>query len=230
MKPNEAKVYFALLELGSATVGQVATLSVIPRSSAEVILKRLTEKGLAFTFRKKQSLLFGAHDPRKVLAGYEEKTKLLAKAVPTLNSLYGSSKHEAKVRYYEGMEGLRTVLREVYSEAQELLAFGSADEIYRASGDFMKEFVKQRVERRIPLRAIILNTPFGEMRKDKDAKELRHTKLIPVNSAFDSGLIQIWENKIAIYSFKPEITALVIESPVTQQTLSLFFNELWEKI
>jgi len=53
LNKKQAKVYLAVLELGSATVNIISNKSGIARSSCYDILNSLIKKGIASSFKKK---------------------------------------------------------------------------------------------------------------------------------------------------------------------------------
>ncbi len=228
LKPKEAAIYLAALELGSGSVQKIAEKAGVVRSTTYEILETLREKGLVSTFLKKHVRYFSAEDPDQVWEWAQRKVDILKEAVPELTKLAGSARHRPGVRFYEGKEGMKLILREIIREADELLGFVSADDLFRELPDF-NTFVSERLQKRIPARIISRDSPKAQERKKLGPQHLREVRIIPASNEFH-GLIYIWKNKIAYFSFEQDYVAVVIESGILAQTQRVLFENLWNTL
>src|SRR3989338_7658914 len=80
LKEKQAQVYLACLEVGSGTVLQIAQRASMPRSTTELELNHLLDKGLVSMYKKKSVKYFSADDPHVLLNTLEEKTELIQRA------------------------------------------------------------------------------------------------------------------------------------------------------
>ena len=79
------------------------------------------------------------------------------------------------------------------------------------SKDWMDDYIKRRVKKRIRLRVI---APFSEdaiLFQQKDTKELRETVIIPKKEWNFSGDLEIYGNKVAIISYPENCMSVIIE-------------------
>src|SRR3989344_4425511 len=84
LKPKEAKIYLALLELGEASVVQIAKSAGIKRTTVYNILPDFINRGLAAsTFKKKRKVYF-IEDPRSLKNDVKEKESVIDKVMPEL--------------------------------------------------------------------------------------------------------------------------------------------------
>jgi len=226
---KQAKIYLACLELGSAPVQKISQKSALPRSTCYEILEFLKQQSLVSVFSKKKTKYFSAADPKEVISSAKEKVGLLEQALPEFEAVYGQAKNRPTVRFYQGEAGMKTILKEILAEAKELLAFNHAEDLFAVLGDYWSEFVKQRMAKKIPVRVILRDTEKGRERQSLGLKELRDVKLIPASYQFH-GVIFIWSKKIAMFSFKKDLVALVIESEELTNVQRALFNNLWENL
>lgn len=224
---KEASLYLAALELGSASVQKIAGKAGVVRSTGYEVLEVLRGKGLVTTFLKKRVRYYSAEDPNQVRQLAESRLDTLKDALPELNALAGKTRHRPSVRFYEGTEGMRTILKEILAEASELSAFGAAEDLFKEFSDFRTFFVKERVQRKIPIRVIHRDSPTARERQRLGPSELREVRIIP-NTYPYHGIIYIWKNKIAMFSFQNNYVAIVTESRELADMQRALFNNLWE--
>src|SRR3989338_463264 len=69
LSKNETKVYLALLEIGAATAGEIASQAKIHRTNVYDAMERLLEKGLVtFTTDDHDSRVFDATSPENLIS------------------------------------------------------------------------------------------------------------------------------------------------------------------
>lgn len=119
---GEAKVYLALLKLGSSTSGPIIEKSGVANSIVYRILDSLIEKGLASYITIEKIRYFQAAEPQRILDYIEEKKEKLNKSkdiinkmIPALMSI-GSEKKESSVRLFKGFKGFQTAWELQYSK------------------------------------------------------------------------------------------------------------------
>jgi len=112
---GEIKVYFALLELGSSTIGPILERSDVTKSIIYRILKRLIDKGLVSHIIRDKTKHFQAAPPQKLLEYIDKKQSQIKKnrekvekLIPELVLKQNFTKlSEATI--YEGFKGIMTV-------------------------------------------------------------------------------------------------------------------------
>ncbi len=223
---REALLYLATLELGSAPVQKIAEKSGLVRSTAYEVLERLRVKGLVSTFLKKKIRYFSAEEPNQVVNFAESRLATLKEALPELNALVGKNRRRPTVRFYEGKEEMLLIFAEIVAEADTLLGYSSTDDLFREMGEAHKEFLAARIAKKIPLRVILRDTPFGRERQRRGRAELRDARLMKAEPAFH-GQLYIWKNKIAQLSFRDDFVAVVTESKELADMQRALFENLW---
>jgi len=118
---GEAKVYMALLALGSSTVGHIIEKSGISASKVYNVLDRLINKGLASMIVQDKNKVFSATTTEKILDYLdEEKQKIeknkenAKKIIPLLNITKESAITKPVVELSKGRKGAEAFYDEVY--------------------------------------------------------------------------------------------------------------------
>lgn len=119
---GEIKVYLALLELGSSTIGPILEKSRITKSIIYRILDRLIEKGLVSYITKEKTKYFQAATPNKLLDYVDTREQLLEANKKKIQDLLPelmlkqtlAKKSEANM--YEGFKGLMTAYENRYQK------------------------------------------------------------------------------------------------------------------
>ena len=119
---NEAKVYVALLELGSTPAGPLIKKAKMFRAAVYDLLEMLIEKGLVSYVIKANRKYYEAHDPERLLEYIEsrkqeldEKREELEKILPSLRLMKKLSK-EQEASIYEGKKGLKSIYEDILKE------------------------------------------------------------------------------------------------------------------
>jgi len=224
---KQAKVYLACLELDSATVQKISQKAGLVRTTVYEVLEILRQKGFINTFLKKRIKYFNAEDPRQVVRFAQNKVDALKNTLPELEGIAGQSRNRPSLRFYQGKDGMKLILEEILNEAKELIAFGSAEDLFRELGDYFPKFVEQRIKNKIPLRVILQDSEKARERKRLGPEQLRQVKLI-ADKYGQHGLIYVWKNKVAMFSFIHDFVAVVVESHELAELQNALLNNLWD--
>lgn len=227
LSDKEAKVYLACIEKGSSPVSHIAESAKINRVTTYSILEKLIQKGLVSFFSKKKIKYFTAADPEIVVEEYEKRAKELKSVLPDLKRLTGQTQHP-QIRFFEGIEGIKTIYADTLTSKSEILNYSNSNEIRKHWPDYDEEYVKKRAKKKIFLRGVAPKDRAGEKVHKEDAKYYRQMRLLP-ESQFDfSNEINIYDNKVAIISFKDELVGMIIESNEISNSQRAIFNMCWQ--
>lgn len=234
LKAKEAKIYLSALELGYASVLEIAKKAEINRPTAYVVLEALMKKGLISTFEKGKKRYFTAESPEKLkdIIKYEyielkQKEEDVKGLIPELNIMYNLGGEKPKVRFFEGKEGLRTIREDIIkSKVTSLDQIVPLDEVYRvlppSSTDHRKEMARKL--KNVPER-IIYTSKKGSFLGKKEGNKDR--KYVPLKKFPFSAEINIYGNKLAIATYKGKIIGVIIESKEIASTMKQIFELSW---
>src|SRR3989344_7028357 len=104
---NEAKLYLALLKLGSTTTGPLIKASGIYRVMVYDTLEKLMNLGLVTYSLKKNRKYFEAEKPLQLLELIKNKELTAKQIIPELEKLNVSKPLEQGAFLYEGWKGIK---------------------------------------------------------------------------------------------------------------------------
>jgi len=214
--------------MGSAPIVKIARRSGFTRSTCEAVLETLEKKNFVVLFRKKNVRYFSAEDPHKIILLSKQKTNMLERVLPQLLVMYGSSKNNPTVRHYQGKQGMKLILEEMLNEAKELKSIGSAEDLFKTLENY-PEFVKKRLNKKIPIKVILRDSKKARERKFFGPQELRQVKIISANYEYQ-GIIYLWNNKVAMFSFEKDLSALVVDSKAVADMQNALFEYIWDSL
>lgn len=227
---RQAKVYIACLELGVASVQEISRKVHIARSSCEATINQLLERGFVTSYQHKTVRKFSPVDPRQIVKVAEQKVGGLINALPDLTGIFLKNKTIPSVRLYEGKKAMESILEEILAEAKVLHGFGSADDLYDALGETFPEFRKRRIQKKIPARMILRNTAKARQRQKMGPQELREVRLLGDDTLDVSSLVFIWNDKVASFSLRQEMIAVIVESREMATGQMAMFDSLWKTL
>ncbi|HEX8974094.1 MAG TPA: helix-turn-helix domain-containing protein [Patescibacteria group bacterium] len=236
LSQKQAAVYFSLLQLGSGHIQDIAKKAGLKRTTTYSILDGLTQKGFVTVTKQGAHRLYSAEDPRKLpylfdseIQKIKQQQKNIIDALPELSSLYNAHATKPKIRFYEGIEGLKQVFNETLElkKGEEILAFSSAESIHTYLGhEYVSHYLAQRIKRGIVQRAIAEDSPEAREHQKNDKAELRKTRLVDKDKFPFSNEINIFKNKMAIVSYK-DLLGVIIESAEVSKTQKAIFELAW---
>jgi sugar-specific transcriptional regulator TrmB len=225
---KEQRFYLAALQMGSATVTDIATRAGISRTNGYDLLQRLERRGLLSQVQGNGARRIVAEDPKVLFDSWERTRGMLDSLVPELKSVFNGGLRKPRVRYYEGDAGIRRTLWATLECHQgPLCGILSMHELLEVPGQKeMKKFISERVRRNLPLKVLRSHSRETEAIWPTSVAEDRELRYVP--SAFDFGTTMfIHDNTVSYISSKRESYGLVIESEEHAQLHRSMFEALW---
>lgn len=242
LEENEAKVYQALLELGPSTVSQITKKAGVTRTFGYQILEKLSVYGLVNRVSGEGAKIrYSAEHPRNLMQfiqnrknQWERRLKDAEQRLPDLVSLFKVAEKPI-VKYQEGIEGVKNIYNQTLESKEEILSIldieGWDVPELRQWG---KEYNRERSQRKIKERILMLDTPQGREWMKKYHGSFKFTNYrwikperLPGIKEF-GGEINIYENKVVITLLKkPNLIGVMIESSVLANILRGMFELAW---
>ena len=127
--------------MGEGTLADLARKAQIKRTTLYDIVRNLKEKGLISTIRSGGRLIYMAEDPRTLEDRLEEQQSALGNMLPELLSIANALPRKPKVRYYEGIGGIKEVYRDILQYPdQKMYAWVSDSMITKFDDKFISEY------------------------------------------------------------------------------------------
>lgn len=232
LNEKESKVYLASLELGQSTVQDISKKAGVNRATAYFVIEALMKMGLMSSFHKGKKQYFIAADPDRLIEILEqEKTTLenrakgLKKLLPQLQSINNKQTDRPVVKYYEGKEGIVSMVEEFMKNATGVVNMAySVDAVNNIFTQEERGKVRsKRVSKKIKTRVIytykngiIESTPDGERKK------------IPFEKFPIKCDIAVYGDKIRIASLGKRLVGIVIEDKEIAESFTAILNLAWE--
>lgn len=231
----EARIYCSTLALEEATVDRIARHAGLNRTSSYPIFERLKKLGLVGQGKKSKKTIFKAVRPEKFLNLLEEKKEKITSILPDLKALFDISRGRPNVSFFEGAEGLKTVLSDILNEAKEVCILGEGESFINAIPGWTEAYIKKRAGKKIKIRMILRATSYGleSVRKiqasSSEANSLLKVHVLPEAYRIEASGFDIYNNKVVLYSFEKDNHAVVVESAMIARTMKTVFEILWNE-
>ncbi len=224
---KEAKVYLSCTEIGTGVVSDIAHKAGINRVTTYDILEKLSQRGMVSFYTKKKIKYFSSIAPESLLEEFEKRTNDLRGSLPKFKTLTGEINHP-RIRYFEGLEGIKAIYADTLSSKSEILNYSNSYEIRKQWPTYDQDYVKKRTEKQIYLRGISPKDKAGETVQAHDQEFFREMRLIPSDQFDFTNEINIYDDKVAIISFKDELIGMIIESIEIANSQRAIFNMCWQ--
>jgi len=229
LKPQEARVYLANLRLGQAPVGAISQEAQIQRTFVYDILRSLIRRGLASYNIINGVNQYSVISIDRFKKAQDRKLQELEELMPEIRVLQRSVGERAKVQFFEGREGLLEAQFDTLNipKGEKILAYAASEGLYYEDNKFARNYIKERVKKRIHVRAILPASPALKKHIENDKKELRESVVLDAEKFPFTNEIDIYGNKIAILSYSGDLHAVIIESESIAKTQKLIFELAW---
>ena len=224
---TEAKVYLALLELGSALAGEITKKSEVNRTNVYDALERLIEKGLVTYVISANRKVFEAVHPSRLREILKEKENNLKKEMGLLESLYSDNKEKEEAIIYKGKKGLKSVFEDILNESKTIYGYGAEGKFVQMFGPYAENWQKRRINKKIKMNIIWTEKVRSRKIQNVNKLELVNKRFIPNTYDFPST-IAIYGNKTVTIVWSEQPFAFMIKSQEVVKSNINFFKMLWK--
>lgn len=228
---KEAKVYLACLQLGPASVQNIAKVASLHRVSTYDVLNDLISKGLIQQTSSGKKRLLEAVDPDKIYQTLHNKEISFINLLPELRAVQNKTNKKPKVLYYEGEENIwQAYLDRIRHDMnkKENLVYGTSAQLLTAYPDEYKKFTQERIRRGIKARIIVEKSKFGLQEAKHAKEELRDIKFLPEGKSFRSHTI-IYGDRVMTISWESMIL-IIIEDQANADNQRFVWEMLWNSL
>ena len=230
MNEKEAKLYIVVLEAGEIPLGRAAQKAKLKRSTVYSLVDGLKKKGVLSTLKKNGIVHVSALSPRLLIERFEHSAEQAKSVLPGLLDLAYASPIKPRLRFYDGMEGLKQILFEASSSKEDYIGFIDytlmPKELYKY---ITTKVAPQRKKNGILVRLLMPRNETNKRIKKEYTQSIEH-RLVEFPSRKNHIEILLYENsKIGFLSFvKNEMFGVVLDSEAIHQTLKDLFFLIWE--
>lgn len=233
LSENEAKVYYASLEIGKATADQLSKQSGVKRPTTYLQVESLITKGLMSTYEEGKKTYFAPESPdhlkrifEKKKQEFELKEKELHTLLPGLSQMFAGAGERPVVRFFEGKEGIVTLREETLNtKSKELCVVSSNDDLRKVfSYEEMDSFSERRATKNISMRLLYTKSD-GKIDSVKpDRTERAYIKASKLSLATD---IVIFDNFVGFMTLRGKLFGVLIQSEEIKKSMHSIFEALW---
>lgn len=231
---QEAKIYLSCLKLENAKASKIASHANIERQAVYYTLKILIRKGFVSETIKSGIQYYSVVDPSALFGKIEEEKTIKEEALHIIEKEYQNLKGVAiphpKIEKYEGIEGFKTIVREMIQEPNQQLYSYVPQKVAEFQPFFAESYAKKRKERKIKLKTIMENTPELRQKAKDDKKTAKETRFLDkIMKGKDYGLAISKNKVIFIRLTEKEQIGIKIEDPHFAELQTNIFKILWEQ-
>ncbi len=225
--PKAAPLYEAALNLGEASVQDLAQVSGIKRTTIYYILPSLLKAGVLIETRRNKKIYYLPESPETVLKRaqerliYAEKTLAAKKSLPT---------SRPRIYFLYDPSGFKQVWEKIFaskSKVYRIITDGSSFLDFVKEKYILNEIIATKRKKGISSKQIIVDSPYARSIVAKDAKENRTSRFLPRQTTLPFTLV-IGDTCTAFISPRKNNTLFVIENEEFSQTQQSIFDEMWK--
>lgn len=230
MKAQEARIYLAAIKLGQATVSAIAAEAGIQRTFVYGLLEEMQRDGIVSSLEIRGKIHYSPISldqfQKRQLAKFERFSAIL----PELKSLEKTVGDRPRVRFFEGLEGIKAALEDTLDQptGSKILAYATGEGAYEQMPEFMNDYLKRRVKKKITVQALAPDNAVNREHVTHDKEVLRETIVLSEDRYPFTNEIDIYGHKVAIMSLQGELLAIIIESESVAKTQRSIFELAWE--
>ncbi|MDO8490100.1 MAG: helix-turn-helix domain-containing protein [bacterium] len=228
LSEKEAQIYLSLLERGDAKAAEISRATAMQRPTVYDILSKLQREGFVSSYEKKGVLRYIPAKPDVFLFKIKEKQEIYTKILPDLLSRVPEGTSKPGIRFYDGINGVKSVFEETLSaQNKQLCGILSMQDLYEIPGkSYMDDYVARRVAAGYSLNVIRSKPKDIEEVWKTAASERRELRYAPSDMLF-SMTTYLFDHKVGLISTQKEKYGLIIESRDYSALMRNLFEALW---
>ncbi len=222
---SEARIYLISLEMGPASVQDIARKAKVSRVTTYAVIESLTERGLMSSIQKGKKTHYSAESPERLVSfvqnrmqEMESTLKEVESGISDLRLLQRGEKPVVKI--FEGQEGIKAILDDIKATNSTMIyELGNVDAINNIFPqlDVIKPYKQELTRRRVSSKSIYIS------KNEFTPRPFAEVHYLPEDYQF-TGDVTVYGNKVALYTFKGKLISVLIESEELAQTFKEFFR------
>lgn len=227
---KESTVYLASLQLGEATIQQIAHKAKLPRTTVASILHRLEELGYVTAYRSKGKFVYWIEDPEILVEQERARLGVVEQLATQLHTHYHSADKTPQAFVYDTREALTNMIVKVVEELQkgdEMLVFEApAGKHYQAiiSDELFRVLAEKKMKRGVQTRALIAATQKSFVRPWTTTYNVS-LRTLPEGIGFDFSL-WIFHSSLVLFS-GTHTFAVRINQRHMKESMATLFEYFW---
>ncbi len=228
LKPKEASVYLALLELSRGTVSQIAKISGLKRPTIYVALEKLIKDGYITQLPEKKINQYQALNPLVILQEKKALLKNFSEILPLFQTLHNKGKSRPRIHYIENRKGIWNIYEEI-NYAKEAFFISSYRKIEKYFPGAVQGWIHgyKYGHYKVICRHLIPDHP-EEKKLGKEFKKVNQkVRFLPGVEKYDMDFT-VYDDKLAITSLEEEPFMVLIQSESLVDSIKPIFETAWQ--
>jgi hypothetical protein len=195
----------------------------------------MKQKGLLTEVIQNRRAFLIPEDPNTLVKRAEDEAREAQQAivhmqelVPELMTIFNAPGSKAKIKYYQGIDGLKKLYNDTLIPNSTLRGFLDADKVIAVMGDWIWGYLERRVEMKMKYQVIAKRGAWEKDLHINHREQGRSVKFVG-DVKFDTE-IDIYANKVSIYSFRPPYAGIIIEDYAIHNTVKSIWQLLWDSL
>ncbi|MFC1722845.1 TrmB family transcriptional regulator [Nanoarchaeota archaeon] len=234
---GEAKVYLALLKLGSTTTGPIIEESGVANSIIYKLLESLINKGLASYVIKGKIKYFQAAEPKRILDYIEERKKKLDVSKEKIENLLPqlmtmmSETEQSSVKLYEGWKGFLTAWELYHSRLKKGEEYHSWGVYPVQEKRFHLYWMRDHEKRRklgIKGKILFNKGTDSEILKNRNSYKGMDCRYMPTDIKTPAWFV-VYKDVVGIFLQKKNPLVVQIINQDIADSFEAYFQDMWKK-
>lgn len=231
LSDKAARVYLAALELGEASVQDLARRARLKRTTIYYTLEELERAGAVTKTRRNKKTFYLATNPSSVAKLARERLHEFEEALPTLENRMHSAYPRPRVYFLYGVPGFKQIWDKIFTQPApfNILTAGESFLDFVKEKYILQEIISRKKSLDIHSRQLIVDSAYARKIVAKDRQENRTSKFLPPAHRLAFTEI-ICRDFVAYISPRYENMLLVVESESFAQTQRSLFEIVWASL
>lgn len=244
LNAKECQVFMALLEHASLSVRAIADETGVTRTHVYAIAEDLLKRGLLTESEIRGVKRYDALTHAELIGYLARKRndldvleKRLQQAAGLFSALKTKGSQKTKVRFYEGLEGIKSVYEEVRADLEgtkgrkELRTYWPSEGLEKAYPGFFEKQVYFNMPALIK-RDIMYEcaATFKYIQMYRTSPTTHSYRIWPKTMGEFPTDVEIWGNKVAFTDIRNNPSGIVIENDAVADSMRMWFEQVWESL
>lgn len=221
MNENNIKIYLFLLKSGVSTAPEISKSTGIDKATVYRSLDNLGKQGYVSEVVVKNIKRFNAAPPNKLIDKVDEIREELGKVVPELVKLTTIQRTTAQVELYQGKEGIKTIMQDIFNEGKPYYIIGHAETFFDEVPIYCDIWINRIEKKKVKGKLLC---PKEENFKTAKTEELRY---LPKEL---TSLISTWiyGDKTAQFIMTRPVYVVLIKNKEVAESNKKMFEYVWK--
>jgi sugar-specific transcriptional regulator TrmB len=235
----EIIVYQAALITGARPASVIAKKAGLKRAHTYNILEGLKEKGFVQETIKNGVRHYSPIAPTSLLvmmenqiADFVARKKKLESIIPVLENIQNSLGRQARVRLFQGKEGIREVFEDILRSGHDMYSLVDLQNSWSSVDDesrhWVKSFITRREQQGITWYAIAVRSEVSDSELKWRSASKRKVKML--EGVRLPAEINVYGHKVALTSTKQEMIGALIENEPIAETVRNLHQFIWKML